>query len=136
MIFNCLKGWDIEKNKIFSISVDNASYNDSCIRRLKDNISFSNTLVLCGQQFHVRCYAHIQKLLVQDGVSTIKDVIHNVRENVKFINTSYARLKSFYKVVELKCLKERKLIIDCHTRWNSTVLMLSTTFKFKHVFSY
>ncbi|GMJ13921.1 DAYSLEEPER [Hibiscus trionum] len=29
-IFKCLKGWDIE-NKVFTVSVDNASANDSCI---------------------------------------------------------------------------------------------------------
>ncbi|XP_019178349.1 PREDICTED: zinc finger BED domain-containing protein RICESLEEPER 1-like [Ipomoea nil] len=46
-----------------------------------------------------------------------------------------ARLKSFHEVVELKGLKERKLILDCPTRWNSTFLMLSTASKFKHAFS-
>ncbi|XP_019155896.1 PREDICTED: zinc finger BED domain-containing protein RICESLEEPER 1-like [Ipomoea nil] len=133
-IFKCLRGWGIE-NKIFSVTVDNASYNDSCVRSLKENMSLSSKLVLDGQLFHVRCCAHILNLLVQDGLNTIKDVIHNVRESVKFINSSDARLKSFHEVVELKGLKERKLILDCPTRWNSTFLMLCTASKFKHAFS-
>lgn len=37
-IFKCLKAWGIE-NKIFSVTVDNASYNDSCLRTLRDNFS-------------------------------------------------------------------------------------------------
>ncbi|XP_019178988.1 PREDICTED: zinc finger BED domain-containing protein RICESLEEPER 2-like [Ipomoea nil] len=133
-IFKCLRGWGIE-NKIFSVTVDNASYNDSYVRSLKENMSLSSKLVLDGQLFHVRCCAHILNLLVQDGLNTIKDVIHNVRESVKFINSSDARLKSFHEVIELKGLKERKLILDCPTRWNSTFLMLCTASKFKHAFS-
>jgi len=49
-IFKCLKTWEIE-NKVFSISVDNASYNDSCIRCLKENISLSSKLFLVALCF-------------------------------------------------------------------------------------
>ncbi|XP_051150502.1 zinc finger BED domain-containing protein RICESLEEPER 2-like [Andrographis paniculata] len=133
-IFKCLKAWGIE-DKVFSISVDNASYNDSCLRYLKDYISRSTKLVLDGALFHVRCCAHILNLLVQDGLSRIKDIIHNVRESVKYVNFNDSRLKSFGEVVEQKHLKERKLIIDCPTRWNSTYHMLAAALKFKIVFS-
>ena len=133
-IFKCLKTWGIE-NKVFSISMDNASYNDSCIRCLKENISLSSKLFLGGSLFHVRCCAHILNLLVQDGLSTIKDIIFNIRESVKYINHNDARLKAFCDVVEQKRLKERKLVIDCPTRWNSTFNMLSTALKFKTAFA-
>jgi hypothetical protein len=133
-IYKCLKSWGIE-NKVFSISVDNASYNDSCLRCLKENLSLSSKLVLDGSLFHVRCCAHILNLLVQDGLSKIKDIIFNVRESVKYVNHNDARLKAFCDVVEQKHLKERKLIIDCPTRWNSTYNMLSTALKFKIAFA-
>ena len=133
-IFKCLKTWGIE-NKVFSISVNNASYNDSCIRCLKENISLSCKLFLGGSLFHVRCCAHILNLLVQDGLSTIKDIIFNIRESVKYINHNDARLKAFCDVVEQKCLKERKLVIVCPTIWNSTFNMLSTALKFKTAFA-
>jgi len=58
--------------------------------------------------------------LVQDGLGKIKDIIQNVRENVKYINHNDVRLKTFNDVVEQKHLKERKFILDCPTRWNST----------------
>jgi hypothetical protein len=133
-IYKCLKSWGIE-NKVFSISVDNASYNDSCLRCLKENLSLSSKLVLDGSLFHVRCCAHILNLLVQDGLSKIKDIIFNVRESVKYINHNDARLKAFCDVVEQRGLKERKLIIDCPTRWNSTFNMLSTALNFKTAFA-
>lgn len=133
-IFKCLKSWGIE-NKVFSISVDNASYNDSCLRNLKENLSWSNKLFLDGALFHVRCCAHILNLLVQDGLGKIKDIIYNVRESVKYINFNDSRLKVFCDIVEQKHLKDRKLIIDCPTRWNSTFQMLFSALKFKIVFS-
>ncbi|CAJ2652666.1 unnamed protein product [Trifolium pratense] len=133
-IYKCLKSWGIE-NKVFSVSVDNASYNDSCLRYLKDYLSLSSKLILDGSLFHVRCCAHILNLLVQDGLSKIKDIIFNVRESVKYINHNDARLKAFCDVVEQRGLKERKLIIDCPTRWNSTFNMLSIALKFKIAFA-
>jgi hypothetical protein len=133
-IHKCLKTWGIE-SKIFTVSVDNAAYNDLCLKYLRDNISLSRKLILNGDLFHVRCCAHILNLLVQDGLSKIKDIIFNIRESVKYVNHNDARLKNFCDLVEQKGLKERKLVIDCPTRWNSIFNMLSTALKFKIVFS-
>ncbi|KAF1877017.1 hypothetical protein Lal_00033570 [Lupinus albus] len=134
IIFKCLKSWGIDE-MVFSISIDNASYNDSCLKTLKENISCDSRLVLDGALFHVRCCTHILNLLVQDGLKEIKDVIYNIRESVKYINHNYSRLKNFCVMVEQKHLKERKLVIDCPTRWNSTFDMLSCALKFKTVFA-
>lgn len=84
--------------------------------------------------FPVRCYAHVLNLLVQDGLSQIKDVIGKVRESVKYINYNDARLKAFSDVVEQKGLKDRKFILDFPTRWNSTYHMLFTALKFRIAF--
>ncbi|WOL20035.1 zinc finger BED domain-containing protein RICESLEEPER 2-like [Canna indica] len=119
VIFKCLMAWGIENKKI---------------RALKDNISDSSSLPAGGSLFHVRCCVHILNLLVQDGLGRIKDIIHNVRESVKYINYNDSRLKSFYDIVEQKRLKEKKLIIDCPTRQNSTYKMLSAALKFKIIF--
>ncbi|XP_071712324.1 zinc finger BED domain-containing protein RICESLEEPER 1-like isoform X2 [Rutidosis leptorrhynchoides] len=42
-IYNCLKDWGIE-DKIFSISVDNASYNDRVVETLKRNFTLLRKL--------------------------------------------------------------------------------------------
>lgn len=46
-IFKCIKEWGIE-NKIFSVSVDNAYYNDRCLKELKVLLSRHQKLVLDG----------------------------------------------------------------------------------------
>ncbi|XP_074297078.1 zinc finger BED domain-containing protein RICESLEEPER 2-like [Silene latifolia] len=133
-IFKCLKEWDIE-NKIFSISVDNASANDTCIQVLKDTFSLTKRLVCDGKLFHVRCCAHILNIMVQHGLKEVKTIISNVHESVDYINQSDLRLKKFTELVQQFNLKERRLVLECKTRWNSTYEMLACAIKFKKVFA-
>lgn len=70
-----------------------------------------------------------------EGLNQIKDITRNIRESIKNINHNDARLKAFCDLVGQKGLKERNLILDCPTRWNSTFHMLSAASKFKTVFS-
>ncbi|KAG8388143.1 hypothetical protein BUALT_Bualt02G0095200 [Buddleja alternifolia] len=56
------------------------------------------------------CCAHILNLVAQDGLSEIKNVIERLN------------------------LRERKLIDNCRTRWNSTYEMLAIAIKFRDVF--
>ena len=103
-IYKCSKTWGIE-NKIFSISVDNASYNDLCLKYLRQNLSLSRKLIFDGSLFHVWCCAHILNLLVHDNLDKIKDIIFNIHESVKYVNHNDARLKNFCDVIEHKGLK-------------------------------
>ncbi|XWS48392.1 hypothetical protein CRYUN_Cryun13aG0072500 [Craigia yunnanensis] len=114
-IFKCLKEWGI-KNKVFTISIDNASSNDVAIRILKDTFSRNKILFCGGKLFHVRCCAHILNLIVQDGLAGIKDIIKYVHESVRFINQNEARLNSFSDILQQLQLPNRKLILDCKTR--------------------
>ncbi|XP_075512776.1 zinc finger BED domain-containing protein RICESLEEPER 2-like [Primulina tabacum] len=129
----CLVEWEIE-NKVWTITVDNATYNDVAIRMLKDNLSYKNNLPLGGKLFHVRCCAHILNLLVQDGLSEIHNIISNVRESVKHISASEFRLNIFSEIAKQLQLSSKKLVMDCCTRWNATYCMLSTALEFKDVF--
>lgn len=91
--------------------------NDLCLRNLKDNLSLSTKLVLNGDLSHVRC-AYILNLLVQDGLSKIWDIVHNVRESVKYINYTNSRWKALWDVGQKHQKRKKKnLIIDCLTRW-------------------
>ncbi|XP_035841262.1 zinc finger BED domain-containing protein RICESLEEPER 2-like [Helianthus annuus] len=132
-IYKCLKECEVE-GKIFSISVDNASYNDRAVSTFKKNFSKVKKLTCGGRLFHVRCCAHILNLLVKDGLSRIEDVIEEVREAVKYINHSEARRQSFSNVAHQLQVPDRKLLIDVTTRWNSTYDTLSLAIKFKDVF--
>nr|GMD16299.1 zinc finger BED domain-containing protein RICESLEEPER 2-like [Ipomoea batatas] len=132
-IFKCMKEWGIER-KVFTITVDNATSNDSAIRYMKDTLQRSRSLVCGGRLFHVRCCAHILNLCVQDGLEEIRHVISDVRDSMEYVNRSEARRIQFADCVQQLQLKDKKLIRDCKTRWNSTFEMLSCALKFKEVF--
>ncbi|KAK6146207.1 hypothetical protein DH2020_020076 [Rehmannia glutinosa] len=134
-LYKCLQDWGIEE-KIWTITVDNASYNDSTVRILLDCLSFHKSLPLNSQLFHVRCCAHILNLLVQDGLSEIKEIIEDVRESVKYISASSNVCITFFTKFanNFDYLPKKKLILDCCTRWNATYAMLSCALEFKQVF--
>ena len=103
------------------------------MKTLQDSIEMTRKLPLEGKIFHVRCCAHILNLLVQDGIKEISDIIENVRESVKYITASESRLLLFSDIAKtLKC-SNKKLVLDCTTRWNATYQMLSTALEFRLV---
>ncbi|KAL6580660.1 hypothetical protein OROMI_008684 [Orobanche minor] len=73
-ILKCLRGWGLE-NKVYTLSVDNASNNDTCVKNLKITFSKTRSLLLDGELFWVRCCAHILNLLVQDGLGKIPHIL-------------------------------------------------------------
>jgi hypothetical protein len=102
--------------------VDNAHYNDRCLKELKVLFSRHRKLVLNGKLLHVRCCAHILHLLVQDGIGRIKEIVENVRESVKFINQSEARLQTFSQIAQQQKLGGKKSILDCPRALQQNVL--------------
>ncbi|KAG8363726.1 hypothetical protein BUALT_Bualt19G0052300 [Buddleja alternifolia] len=110
VIWRYLEDWGIE-GKIHTVSVDNASANDSAIENLKVFIRSKKKLLCGGSLFHVRCRAHILNLVAQDGLSEIKNVIECVRDSV-YMRRSDSRLKVFTEIVKQLNLRERKLIDD------------------------
>jgi hypothetical protein len=53
--------------------------NDYAIRNIKDDFELTNTLLVGGKLFHVKCRAYITNLLVQAGLAQIRDIIDDVR---------------------------------------------------------
>ncbi|GJR79491.1 zinc finger BED domain-containing protein RICESLEEPER 2-like protein [Tanacetum coccineum] len=122
------------------ISVDNASANDAAMKILVAHYRrlgnlFCDAKFFDGKFLHLRCCAHILNLMMQDGLSVIKDIVSKVHASVSYINASDARLMVFSQVVQQLHLPDRKLILDCKTRWNSTYKMLSAVISFKEAFS-
>ncbi|XP_042752697.1 zinc finger BED domain-containing protein RICESLEEPER 2-like [Lactuca sativa] len=113
---------------------DNVAYNDRALRRLKEIFSRVRKLTCGGRLFHVRCCAHILNMLVKDGLAMIDSVIGEVREGIKYINNSEARLQTFSNIAHQLQIQDRKLLLDVPTRWNSTYDMLPVALKFKDVF--
>ncbi|KAK2658238.1 hypothetical protein Ddye_004771 [Dipteronia dyeriana] len=115
-------------NIIFSITLDNASSNNSLVH----NLNIKKALLCDGEFLYIRCCVHIINLIVQDGLKEIDDVVHKVREGVK-----YARALQTTKQKFIECIKrvhldsKRGLRQDVHTRWNSTYLMLDSVIYYR-----
>ena len=130
----CLNDWGIDK--VFSITVDNASANDTAIAYMKRRLKSNGTLLLDGAHLHMRCACHILNLIVKDGMTELSCEIDAIRNCVKFIHSSPARLESFREYcVLLRFDRMSSIPFDVVTRWNATYEMLNSAFKFKEVFS-
>ncbi|WOL08604.1 zinc finger BED domain-containing protein RICESLEEPER 2-like [Canna indica] len=110
-IYKCLEEWGIEI-KVYMLSVDNASNNDSAIQILKDTFSRSTKLICGGKLFHVRCCAHILNLMVQDGLSEVKHIIEDIHDSVMLI-----KVRLGFEFSQRLCINSNYLIGD--SSWNA-----------------
>ena len=130
-----LLDWGI--TKLFTVTVDNASSNDTAIEYLKNNWKNYPDSIMGCVFMHMRCVAHILNLVVTDGLSSkeVTGSIRKVREAIKFVKSSPSRLARFKDGAKIEKIDSKGwLSLDVCTRWNSTYLMLDTAEKFEKVF--
>ncbi|KAF2299651.1 hypothetical protein GH714_002212 [Hevea brasiliensis] len=132
-IETCLLEWGLDK--IFTITVDNASSNDIAISYLKKKLANWGVTVSNSDYLHMRCMAHIVNLVVMDGLKDVGESVLKVRNAVRYIRSSPARLKKFKECVEYEKIDGKSsLCLDVPTRWNSTYLMLNIAQKYERAF--
>ncbi|KAK2662966.1 hypothetical protein Ddye_001540 [Dipteronia dyeriana] len=127
--------WGIDK--IFTITVDNASANANAIDYMnrKFNSWGEDGTILGGKYMHLRCCAHILNLIVSDGLKDLHESVVVIRNAVKYVKSSPSRLDRFKRYVEHKKLGNNGLVVlDVPTRWNSTYLMLESAVKLRKAF--
>ncbi|XP_057723543.1 zinc finger BED domain-containing protein RICESLEEPER 2-like [Arachis stenosperma] len=134
-IFTLLTEWKVDK-KIFSITSDNASSNDTCVEHLKSTLDVHGSLLCGGEFFHVHCSAHILNLIVQDGMKICGDAVSKIREGIKFLRKSESRMVKFKECFEdIEGLEyTTALCLDVPTRWNSLYAMLASAIPYKKAF--
>lgn len=133
-LISFLQEWGIER-KIFTLTLDNASYNNGVVDLLKNHLRLKNSLVCDGQFIHVRCGAHILNLVIQSGLKSIDGSVEKIRESVKYVRGSEMRAMKFAECVSQLGLKvSKKLVQDMPVRWNSTYLMLESAILHKLAF--
>ena len=59
-----------------------------------------NEVVLEGEFMHERCSAHIINLIVTKGLKELHDSIIAIRNDVRYVRSSLARLQKFKTCVE------------------------------------
>ncbi|KAL9688858.1 hypothetical protein QQ045_033283 [Rhodiola kirilowii] len=124
-ILLCLGEWKISE-KVFSFTLDNASYNDTMVASLRSHLLRKHSLVLNGEFFHIRCSCHIINLVVHAGLKIIDDAVVKIRRVVTCLRHSLPKNKKFYEVASTNfgLSTAMKLRLDTPTRWNSTYTML------------
>jgi len=135
-LYAFLSEWGIE-NKVFSVTLDNASANGVSVDMLREQLVVKGVLVHNGDLFHMRCCAHILNLVVQEGLKQIDDSIVKIRDSVKYVKGSQVRKQKFLDCVKLVAIGDKKgLCQDVPTRWNSTYLMLESALYYRRVFQH
>ncbi|XP_062114041.1 zinc finger BED domain-containing protein RICESLEEPER 2-like [Humulus lupulus] len=130
----CLLDWGI--SKLFTITVDNASSNDVAIRYLRKQFKEKEKcLIFYGKFLYMRSCAHIVNLMVTEGLKEKHGSIAAIRNVVRFVRSSPARLNFFKERVMQERIECKWLLcLDVPTRWNSTYLTLICAIKFRKAF--
>ena len=128
-----LGSWGVN-DKLFIVTVDNASSNDVACSELKKMVQKKLTCISNESSLHMRCVAHIINLIVWDGLKKNKKYVDKVRYVVKFVKSFASRLKLFKDLAGKYVRSQLSLSLDVPTRWNSTFEMLETTLKYRDIF--
>jgi hypothetical protein len=132
-LYECLVEWHLER-KISTITLDNCTSNDKAMDILPDKLDTSS-LMMNGQLMHMRCAAHILNLIVKDGMSVLEHGIERVRDSVAFWSATPKRHEKFEKMAKtLNIEYNKRITLDCKTRWNSTYTMISIAVQYIEIF--
>ncbi|XP_040377742.1 zinc finger BED domain-containing protein RICESLEEPER 3-like [Oryza brachyantha] len=134
-ISTSLSDWNM-KDRLFTITLDNDhSSHDIYSANLVDSLSKKGNLIIKGQLFVVRCYAHTLNAVAQDVVASIQGVIYHIRESIKFIKSDSVHEEKFAEIALLLEIPSAKtLCLDVTTQWNTTYLMLLAALDYQQVF--
>ncbi|KAL6327845.1 hypothetical protein AAG906_026519 [Vitis piasezkii] len=108
VLMDFLLDWNMDR-KVSTITMDNCSSNDGMINILVEKLSSSDSLLLNGKIFTCN--------------------------SVAYWSATPSRMEKFEDAArQLRIPCNKKLSLDCKTRWNSTYLMLSIAVTYKDVF--
>ncbi|XP_057519919.1 zinc finger BED domain-containing protein RICESLEEPER 2-like isoform X1 [Amaranthus tricolor] len=132
----CLSSQYNIESKTFTITVDEASYDESTVSSIKRGLLTKNTTLSDGPFFQIKCYTHILNFLAQSALKLVDDIVDRIRELVKYVNKSPLQRKKFFdlaeRTFELQVMK--RLRLDVIYRWNSTYKLIDRTLYYKSVF--
>ena len=117
-------------NKVFSVTLDNASSNVKAMDTLKPALSgYVGTLFL-----HQRCALHVINLIVKCGLKRFQPWLSDFRTAISFLNSSNQRIAAYKSYCVAMNVRPRRFGLDMEVRWNSTYLMLKHLLPYKETF--
>ncbi|XP_062081070.1 zinc finger BED domain-containing protein RICESLEEPER 2-like [Humulus lupulus] len=134
-LMECLVAWFLER-KLSTLTLDNCSVNIAMMDQMKEKLRGAS-LLMKGELVHMKCSAHILNSIVQEGLEEIQSGIETIRESAFFWTATPKRVEKFEEAKKgLSCSSNKKPVLDCKTRWNSTYLMLTSAIVYKYAFSH
>ena len=106
-------------------------------KNLHEQLNLQNSLICTGDNFHVRCSAHVLNIIEQEGLRVVSDALHKIRESIKYVKGLEARKIAFKEcVIQVRGIDTKvDLRMDVATRWNSTYLMLESAIRYQRAFA-
>lgn len=127
-----LNSWRLTK-KLSTMIVDNCTHTEELTGYM---LKFGRTKasLLNGDLFHVRGYAHVLDLVVQDGLEVISDIVDRIRDVIKYLKSSEEAMRKFQKLARFVQAPEKSLLLDNKSNWKSTLSMLASACEFEVAF--
>ena len=132
-------------DKIFSITLDNASSNAKAMETLTPMFTgylgpdpTSEPIDPSKRKYnlvHQHCACHIINLIIKSGLKRFKPYTEDFRTAINFLNFSNQRIAMFKNYCTAQGVRPRKFGLDINVRWNATYLMLKHLVPYKHIFS-
>uniref|UniRef100_A0A1J3FGR6 Putative AC transposase n=1 Tax=Noccaea caerulescens TaxID=107243 RepID=A0A1J3FGR6_NOCCA len=90
VLLECLADWGIEK--VFCITVDNATANTSALKKFRRafNLGSDEAFVFDGKFLHMRCCAHIINLIAKEGLADLCENVNAIRNAIVYVSSSEA----------------------------------------------
>jgi len=119
-------------NKVFSVTLDNASANKNAMDKLKPILK---EYLGADLFLHQRCACLVINLIVKEALIVVIPLIDNFRTIISFLNSSNQRIAAYKSYCIALSVRPRKFSLDMDVRWNSTYLMLKTLLPHRSTFS-
>ncbi|XP_019192921.1 PREDICTED: zinc finger BED domain-containing protein DAYSLEEPER-like isoform X2 [Ipomoea nil] len=134
VIMTSLRNWDIDR-KLFSVTFDNHSMYEKIVWKIREQLCQHRFLLCNGQLFDIPCAANLIKMMVQDTLEKSCEILHKVRESIRYVQCSQSTQEKFNEMVQLVGINSQKcLCLDNTHQWNSTCVMLDAALEYKDVF--
>ncbi|KAL9239499.1 hypothetical protein vseg_013813 [Gypsophila vaccaria] len=134
----CLSSqYNIER-KTFTITVDEASYNETMVSSIKRGLLTKKALVSNGSFFQINCCAHILNALALSSLKLVDGCLETIRELIKYVNKSPLQRKKFYDLAEktFELRSRKRLSLDVLHRWSSTYKLIDRVVYYRLVFNH